>query len=67
MENISSVFQRQKRKKTHGETEFHNSIQDWVFTTVYRLQKSAWKNDWKSNSFSDLPDTSITYFWEIGK
>ena len=26
-----------KKKKTHEETEFHNSIQDWDFTTVYRL------------------------------
>ena len=22
----------------------HNSIQDWIFTNVYQLQKSAWKN-----------------------
>ena len=31
----------------HGdfyEVEFHNSIQDWVFATVYQLQKGAWKN-----------------------
>ena len=26
-----------KQKNTHEEIEFHNSIQDWVFTTVYRL------------------------------
>ena len=37
MENLSWVFQKQERKKTHKETEFHNSIQDSVFTTVYRL------------------------------
>ena len=35
------------------EIEFFNSMQDWVFTTVYRLQKSAWQNarkDWTINS-----------------
>ena len=37
MENISRVFQEQKRKKSHEEIEFHNLIQDWVFTTVYQL------------------------------
>ena len=26
-----------KKKKTHEETEFHNLVQDWVFTTVYWL------------------------------
>ena len=26
-----------KRKGTHEEIEFHNSIQDWVFTSIYRL------------------------------
>ena len=31
---------------THEETEFHNSIQDWVFTTAYRLKENAWKNAW---------------------
>ena len=31
------------KKKTHEETEFQNSIQDSVFTTVYWLYKSAWK------------------------
>ena len=36
MKNLSRVFQKQ--------TEFHNSIQDWIFTTVYLLSKSAWKN-----------------------
>ena len=43
MENLSSVFQKQKtkqnKKKTHEEIEFHNSIEDWVFTTVYRFRK----------------------------
>ena len=29
----------------------HNSIQDRVFTTIYRLQESAWKNAW-SDMFS---------------
>ena len=36
MENLSSVFQNQKREK-HEEFEFYNSIEDWVFTTVYGL------------------------------
>ena len=44
MENLSRVFQKQKRTKSQEEIEFHNSIQDWVFTTVYRLKKSVWKN-----------------------
>ena len=44
MENVSPVFQKPKRTKTHEEIEFHNSIQDCIFTTVYQLQKSAWKN-----------------------
>ena len=44
MENLSKVFQKQKRKKTQEEIEFNNSIQDWVFTNIYRLYKSAWKN-----------------------
>ena len=29
MENLSRVFQKQTKKKTHKEIEFHNSIQDW--------------------------------------
>ena len=37
MENFSKVFQKQKNKNTNEEIEFHNSIQEWVFTTVYRL------------------------------
>ena len=44
MENLSRVFQKQKRKKAYEEIEFHNSIQDSIFTNVYRLLKSAWKN-----------------------
>ena len=35
MENYSRVFQKQKRKKTHEETEFHYLIKDWVFTNLY--------------------------------
>ena len=31
---IYRVFQKQQKK--HEETEFHHSIQDWVFTTVCR-------------------------------
>ena len=34
MEDLSRVPQNQKRKKKHYETEFCNSIQDGVFTTV---------------------------------
>ena len=38
MENLSRVFQKQKRKKkTHEEIEFYKSIQDWVYTSVYWL------------------------------
>ena len=37
MENLSKVFQKQKNQKRHEEIEFYKSIQDWVFTTVYRL------------------------------
>ena len=37
MENLSGVFQKQKRKKTDEEIEFHKSIQDWVLTTIYWL------------------------------
>ena len=33
MENFSKT----KKKKTHEEIEFYNSIEDWIFTTVYRL------------------------------
>ena len=31
-------------QKGFYEIEFYNSIQGWVFTTVYQLWKSAWKN-----------------------
>ena len=54
MENLSGVFQKQKRTKAHEEIEFHNSIQDWVFTTVYRLKKSVWKNACVCNSLFPL-------------
>ena len=33
MENFSKT----KMKKIHEEIEFHNSIEDWIFTTVYML------------------------------
>ena len=35
--SFKGVSETKKEKKTHEETEFHNPIQDWVFTTVYRL------------------------------
>ena len=38
MKNLSRVFRKQKEKKKH-EIEFYNSIQDWVFTTVYQFTK----------------------------
>ena len=38
------VSKTKKKKKTHGEIEFHNSIQDRVFITIYQLKKNAWKN-----------------------
>ena len=34
MKNLLKVFQKQKRKNFYKEIEFHNSIQDWVFTNV---------------------------------
>ena len=37
MENISKVFGKQKKKKKHEKSEFHNSVQDWVFTNDYWL------------------------------
>ena len=37
MESFSTIFQKKKTKKRHEETEFHNSIQDWVFTIVFGL------------------------------
>ena len=33
MENLSTAFFKKKNKKKQ-EIEFHNSIQDWVFTAV---------------------------------
>ena len=39
MENLSKVIQKQKRKKRRKQIEFCNSIQDWVFTNVYQLEK----------------------------
>ena len=35
------MFQKQKRTKAHEEIEFYNSIQDWVFATVYWGSLSA--------------------------
>ena len=38
MEKLSTVFKKKKnKKKKHEEIEFHNSIQDSVFITVYQL------------------------------
>ena len=51
MENLSRVFSKTKKKiKADEEIEFHNSIQDWIFTTIYQLWKSASKNACKSES-----------------
>ena len=36
-EQSGKFFKGFSKKSTHEEIEFHNSIQDWVFTTVYRL------------------------------
>ena len=35
---FQGCFENKKKKKQH-EIEFHNSIQDWVFTTVYQFTK----------------------------
>ena len=34
---FNSVSKTKNKKKTHEEIEFHNSIQDSVFITVYQL------------------------------
>ena len=39
---MSTVFLDKHTKNYLKRLEIQNSIQDWVFTTVYRLQKSAW-------------------------
>ena len=38
-------------KKTHEKIDFHYSIQDWVFTTVYQLSESVWKNACNAEMF----------------
>ena len=53
MKNLLKVFQKQTKKK-HEETEFHNSIQDWVFTAVDQLQQSPWKNAWIYGQFEAI-------------
>ena len=35
---FQGCFENKKKKKQH-EIEFYNSIQDWVFTTVYQFTK----------------------------
>ena len=54
MENLSGGFEEKKPKNTHTHEviEFHNSIQDFAFTTLYQLQKSSCKNACSSNKFS---------------
>ena len=42
--NGASKTKQNKKKKTHEEIDFHNSIQ--ALTSVYRMQKSAWKSAW---------------------
>ena len=38
MDNLSRLFQKQKtKKKKNEEIEFHDSIQDRVFTTMNQL------------------------------
>ena len=34
MESFARLLLKQKRRKKHEEIDFHNSIQDLVFTTV---------------------------------
>ena len=36
MENLSRVFQKQKRENTHEDTEIHKLVQELVFTTIYQ-------------------------------
>ena len=40
---IGCFKNKKKKKKAYEEIEFHNAIQDWAFTTIYLLKKSAWK------------------------
>ena len=37
MEDLSRVFQKQKKRKTHEDIEIHKSIQDLVFIIIYQL------------------------------
>ena len=43
IKNFQGYFNNKKEKKLHEEIQFHNSIQDWVVTTIYQLLTSAWK------------------------
>ena len=36
----------QEVEKTHEGIDFHNSIEDWLFTIVCKLMKNARKNIW---------------------
>ena len=53
MENFSSMFHKQKKKK--NKRLVSRLIEGWVFTTVYRLQESAWNNAWPQQNFQFLP------------
>ena len=39
MENLSRVFQKQKRKRMYDGTEFNNSIQDWNLLPLIGFRK----------------------------
>ena len=39
MENLSWVFEKQERKKTHEGIEFRTSIQDWVLVPFTGCRK----------------------------
>ena len=41
---LVQCISKAKKKTTHEEIEFHNSIRDRAFIAIYQLQKSAWKN-----------------------
>ena len=65
MENLSKVFQKLKRKKTHEEIEFDNSIQDYYCLLVVEkclekclnMHNSNANHD--SNAYSDQSLKSI--------
>ena len=57
MEKLCRVIQKQKKQKRHKYIEFCNSIQDWVLTNVYQLEKCKQYiySGWKAESTLEPP------------